>query len=172
VARTPPILELPSLIANEIAETARRTNRSVAFIVARALVAGRGATVPMLPQGPRRELALTGDEDDAPSVLTKARSASPAQVVAAWSATRSRFMAWIEREMQAAQAERADDLDAGLRDAAAETTLPDRLAELAGSAYVRVRALVAAHPATAAATLTLLAKDGDRVVRDAVAKRK
>jgi hypothetical protein len=171
VRKNLPSIELPSHVANEIADAARRTRRSVVFIVARALAAGRGATVPMLPQGPRATLQLTTDEDDPASALTAAKNANGAQLTAAWSATRGRFAAWIEREVAAQAAERADDLDAGLRDAEAPSTSPERLAELAHSEYVRVRVLVAAHRATPPATLELLARDADRAVRDALAKR-
>lgn len=164
-----PTLELPAEITAAIGDAARRTHRSVAFIVARALATGRSAAVAVT--GPTAPLALTSDEDDPPSVLAAAKKATPADVAGAWVATRDRFAAWIAREEEAQKAERADDLDAGLRDAADPKTPAARLTELAGSDYVRVRALVAVHPAAPAEALARLAADKDRVVREALAKR-
>jgi hypothetical protein len=87
-------------------------------------------------------------------------------------ATRARFAAWIAREQQAQEAERADDLDAGLRDAADPNAAPARLTALATSEYVRVRALVAAHPAAPPEALALLRDDKDRIVREALGRRR
>jgi len=166
----PPTLSLPQSVADEISSAARKTHRSVAFIVARALAAGKDATILPLV-GEMTPLALTSDEDAPPRAVTAARSASAGAVAAAWTATRVRFAAWIAREVEAQAAERADDLDAGLRDAADRGCAPTRLGELATSVYVRVRALVAAHPATPADALARLANDPDRVVREALAAR-
>ena len=166
----PPTLALPQSVADEIATAARKTHRSVAFIVARALAAGKDATILPLV-GDLIPLALTSDEDDPPKAVAAARAASPGLVAAAWTATRARFVAWIRREEEAQAAERADDLDAGLRDAASAACAPARLSELAASDYVKVRALVARHPATPAEALARLAADPDRVVREALAAR-
>jgi hypothetical protein len=165
-----PSLELPQAIAFEIADAARRTHRSTAFIVARALAAGKGAPAVAL-DGPTAALALSSDEDDPPSALSAAKKASAAELAAAWTATRARFAAWVAREEEAQAAERADDLDAGLRDADDPATPPARLAALARSEYVRVRALVAAHPHAPTEALTLLGADKDRVVREALGRR-
>jgi hypothetical protein len=165
-----PTLELPSAIADEIADAAAKTHRSLAFIVARTLAAG-GNAAPVAIAGERVTLTLRADEDDPPSAVAAAKQASAAAVVAAWTATRARFAAWIAREQAAQQAERADDLDAGLRDAADVRTPPPRLLQLAQSEYVRVRALVAGHPAAPPEALTLLGADRDRVVRQALASR-
>lgn len=165
-----PTLTLPQRIADEIADAARRTHRSVAFIVARALAAAKDAP-PVALDGPTVELALASDEDDPPSAQQRARKASGAEVAAAWTATRARFAAWIAREEEAQKAERADDLDAGLRDAADPQAAPERLVALARSEYVRVRALVAAHPAAPAEALAILREDKDRVVREAIGRR-
>ncbi len=164
-------LELPQAIADEIADAAAKTHRSTAFIVARALAAGKGAPAVALA-APLRALPLTSDEDDPPSALSAAKKASAADVAAAWTATRARFAAWIAREQEAQKAERADDLDAGLRDAADPATPPARLVELARSEYVRVRTLLVTNPAAPAEALTILAADKDRVVREALENRK
>src|SRR5262249_1239756 len=108
---------------------------------------------------------------DPASVLAAVKKATPAQLCAAWTATRGRFAAWIAREQEAQEAERADDLDAGLRDAADPKTPPARLKSLAQSEYVPLAALVARHPATAPEALALLRDDKDRVVRAALASR-
>jgi hypothetical protein len=163
-------LELPRAVADEIADAAARTHRSVAFIVARALAAGKDAA-PQPLDGELAELAITSDEDDPPNAVKAAKTADPSRLAGAWVATRARFAAWIAREVAAQAAERADDLDAGLRDAANAAATPARLAELATSEYVRVRALVAVHPKTARETLAKLAEDRDRVVREALQSR-
>jgi hypothetical protein len=166
----PPTITVPRALADEIADAAAQTGRSVAFIVARALAAADGAAAVAL-DGALVPFVLTSDEDDPPRAVAAARQASAAAVAAAWNATRARFAAWIAREQEAQRAERADDLDAGLRDAADAATPPERLAELAKSEYVRVRALVAGHPAAPREALALLAADRDRVVRTALAAR-
>ncbi|MGZ3440948.1 MAG: variant leucine-rich repeat-containing protein [Polyangia bacterium] len=122
-------VELPQAIADEIADAARKSHRSTAFIVARALAA-------------------------------------------AWTATRARVAAWIAREVEAQKAEHADDLDAGLRDAADAKAAPARLVELARSEYVRVRTLVARHPEAPPEALQILGADKDRVVREALENRR
>jgi hypothetical protein len=164
------VVDLPQAIADEIADAARKTHRSTVFIVARALAAGKDAA-PSPVEGATVPLALVNDDDDPPRALTAVKQASPAAIAAAWKATRARFAAWIAREQEAQLAERADDLDAGLRDAAAAATAPPRLLELAKSEYVRVRALVARHPNAPAEALALLGADKDRVVREAIEKR-
>jgi hypothetical protein len=165
-----PTILLPRAISDEIADAARRTHRSVTFIVARALAAAKEvAPVPL--DGELTALALSSDEDDAPSALKAVKTADPQRLAAAWLATRARFAAWIAREETAQAAERADDLDAGLRDASDRATPPGRLVELARSEYVRVRALVAVHPAAPPEALALLAEDRDRIVRQALQER-
>jgi hypothetical protein len=164
-------LELPQAIAAEIADAAAKTHRSTAFILARALTAGKGApTVALAP--PMTALPLTSDEDDPPSALAAAKKASPADVAAAWTATRARFAAWIAREVEAQKAEHADDLDTGLRDAADPKTPVTRMVELARSEYVRVRTTLIANPAVSPEALAVLAADKDRVVREALENRK
>lgn len=166
-----PTLELPQAIADEIADAAQKTHRSTTFVVARALAAGKGA--PAVPlSAPMAPLSLTSDEDDPPSALAAAKKATSAEVAAAWTATRARFAAWIAREQEAQKAERADDLDAGLRDAANPATPAPRLVELARSEYVRVRTLLVSNPALPAEALAVLAADKDRVVREALENRK
>lgn len=170
-AKTKPLtVELPRAIAAEIADAASKTHRSTTFIVARALAAGRGATKFPL-DGELTKLTLTSDDDDPPSAIAAVKQASGDDITAAWTATRARFAAWIAREQAAQANERADDLDAGLRDAADPATKPARLAELAASEYVKVRALVARHPATPADALAKLGADADRIVRAALAAR-
>jgi hypothetical protein len=164
-------IELPEAIANEIADAAVRTHRSTSFIIARALAAGKGAPAVTLA-APLKALPLTSDEDDPPSAISVAKKASAAELAAAWTATRARFAAWIAREEEAQKAERADDLDAGLRDAANPATPAARLVELARSEYGRVRPLLVANPAAPAEALAILAQDKDRVVREALENRK
>lgn len=121
-------------------------------------------------------LALTTDEDDPPNVQAKLKAAAKGRtldeaIAAAWAANRTRFQQWAERESQAAQAERADDLDEGLKAAADADTPAARLAELARSDYPKIRALVAVHPRTPAEVLAVLAEDRERYVREAVENR-
>lgn len=166
----PPTVELPRAIADEITDAARKTHRSTVFIVARALAAAKDPPSVTL-DGPSASLTLASDDDDAPKSIAAVKSAGAAAIAAAWTATRARFAAWIAREEEAQQAERADDLDAGLRDAAAPSTSAARLVELAKSEYVRVRVLVAQHPNAPPEALAALRADKDRVVRAAVADR-
>jgi hypothetical protein len=166
----PLVVELPESIAAEIADAAHKTHRSTVFIVARALAAGKDAPQVAL-DGPRTPLTLTSDDDDPPRALASVKQADAAAIAAAWTATRARFAAWIAREEEAQEAERADDLDAGLRDAVAADAAPARLVELARSEYVRVRTLVARHPHAPAEALVILRADKDRVVREAIGNR-
>ena len=121
---------------------------------------------------PMSHLPLTSDDDDPPSAISAAKKATGAELAAAWTATRARFAAWIAREVEAQRAEHADDLDSGLRDAADPATTAARLVELARSEYVRVRTLVAGHPAAPAEALQILGADKDRVVREALENRR
>lgn len=164
-------LELPSAIAQEIADAAHKTHRSTAFIIARALAAGKGAP-PVALAAPTTALPITSDEDDPPSAAAAAKKATPAELAAAWTATRARFAAWIAREVEAQRAEHADDLDRGLADAADPRTPAARLIELARSEYVRVRTLVAKHPTAPPEALQILGADKDRVVREALENRR
>jgi leucine rich repeat (LRR) protein len=166
----PLLVELPEAIAVEIADAAKKTHRSTVFIVARALAAGKDAPAVAL-DGRRAPLSLASDDDDPPRALAAVKQASAAAIAAAWTATRARFAAWIAREQEAQEAERADDLDAGLRDAAAVDAAPSRLVELARSEYVRVRTLVARHPQAPVEALAILRADKDRVVREAIDDR-
>jgi leucine rich repeat (LRR) protein len=163
-------LDLPRAVAEEIADAAAKSHRSPLFIVARALAAAKNPP-PQPLDGERVPLALVADDDDPPAAVAAVKKASAATVATAWLATRERFAAWLARELQARRAEDADDLDAGLRDAAAAATLPARLVELAKSDYVKVRALVARHPSAPTEALALLGADKDRVVRAALAAR-
>jgi len=164
-------IELPQALAGEIADAARKTHRSTAFIIARALAAGKGAP-PVPLSAPTGALPITSDEDDPPSAVAAAKKATGAELAAAWTATRARFAAWIAREVEAQRAEHADDLDSGLADAADPKTPAPRLVELARSEYVRVRTLVARHPATPPEALQILGADKDRVVREALENRR
>ncbi|HXU72426.1 MAG TPA: hypothetical protein VN947_24055 [Polyangia bacterium] len=164
-------IDLPSAIATEIADAAKKTHRSTAFIIARALAAGKGAPAVSL-SAPFVPLALTSDEDDPPKALAAAKAATTDELAAAWTATRARFAAWIAREVEAQKAEHADDLDRGLADAENPSTPAARLVELAKSEYVRVRTMVARHPAAPSEALAILGADKDRVVREALENRR
>ncbi len=85
---------------------------------------------------------------------------------------REPILAWVERVAALNADASTDELDAELRAAADAKTPPARLAELAKSAYPRVRALVAANSVTPAAVLAVLSQDGDRVVKAALAARR
>lgn len=173
--RKPLIVEVQREVAEEIADAARRTQRSVAFIVRRAL--GAAPNAQNVPSGEKAELALTTDEDDPADQLTKIKAHAKSRslddaIAAAWTETRARFHAWIAREEAAGQAERADDLDHSLRDAQDPKISIDRLIALASSEYPKVRALVAIHPACPADILTKLSTDKEPYVRDAVENRR
>ena len=179
--RKPLTVSLPRDVAEEIADAARRTRRSVAFIVRRALGAAPHAAE--VPTGQRAELTLVTDEDDPADTLTKIKAHEKAHpsvgnrslddaIAAAWTATRARFHAWIAREEAAAQNERADDLDRELVDAQDPATSLERLAHLSTSEYPKVRALVAVNPSTPADVLHRLSADKEPYVRDAVTNRR
>jgi hypothetical protein len=68
-------IDLPPAIATEIADAAKKTHRSTAFIIARALAAGKGAPAVSL-SAPFVPLALTSDEDDPPKALAAAKAAT------------------------------------------------------------------------------------------------
>jgi hypothetical protein len=173
--RKSPTVQVPREVATEIEDAARRTGRSVAFIVRRALGAAPNASA--APEGKRVALALGTDEDDPADTLIKIKAAGKGRsledaIAAAWTETRARFHAWIAREEAAAQAERADDLDAALSDARDSAIPVERLRALAASEYPKVRALVAVHPSTPAEILDRLAQDREPYVRDAVTNRR
>jgi len=173
--RKPLTVQVPLEVAGEIADAARRTQRSIAFIVRRALGAAPNAT--NVPQGDRQALVLTTDEDDPADTLTKIEAAAKTRslddaIAAAWTETRARFHAWIAREEAACQAERADDLDAALRDSQDPKVSVERLTTLASSEYPKVRALVAVHAACPAEVRARLAEDKEPYVRDAVENRR
>lgn len=169
-------VSMPRTVAHEVADVAARTQRSVAFIARRALSAAPpDAPLPAMTE--LESLALTTDEDDPPDTVSKLKAAATSRcldeaLAAAWVATRDRFKKWLEREESAQQAERADDLDAGLRAAADPATAVDRLVVLGSSEYPKIRALVAAHPKTPAEVLGRLAQDREPYVRDAVENRR
>jgi hypothetical protein len=163
---------LPVAVADEIEAVARRTRQSTGFIVRRALavVPAGAAVAASAGEGPERTVVLTAAEDDPDDLLARIRAAGQGTaltrtVASAWLASRERFLKWADREEQnrhaeeSRQAEQEDDLDRELADARAAGTTPERLAQLAGSAYPRVRALVAQHRATPAAALQKLAGD-------------
>jgi len=164
-------IDLPSAIATEIADAAKKTHRSTAFIIARALAAGKGAP-PVPLAAPMTALPITSDEDDPASAAAAAKKTTPAELAAAWTATRARFAAWVAREVEAQRAEHADDLDRGLADAENPATPAARLVELAKSEYVRVRTMVARHPTVPPEALAILGADQDRVVREALENRR
>jgi hypothetical protein len=162
-------LNVPAATRDEIEALAAQAGRSVAFVVRRALAAGAaGAAV---PDGARVPLTVAVDDEDPADTLARIRAAGgdalDDRLAAAWAASRARFLAWAAKLQAADSAARADDLDAGLRDAAAAATAPERLVELAASEYPRVRALVAAHAATPGAVRERLRRDRDRTVREA-----
>jgi hypothetical protein len=168
VPKKPPVLQLPTAIADEIRDVAARAQRSVAFVVVRALAAGKGAPEAKVG-GPTSPLILASDDEDPPNLLKQPPSAE--SVAGAWPLARDKFLAWLRRLEEAAQAERADDLDAALVQAADRGTPAARLAELSQSEYPKVRALVAAHPSTPADVLTRLGHDRERSVREAASAR-
>ena len=168
-------------VAEEIEAFARRAGRSTGFVVRRALAAARetppAAAAPA--DGEQAKLELTLDDEDDPK--TRARiaelcaeaerrgAADPGGALAdAWRATRARFLGWLEKQEQADRAAQADDLDRALDEAAARTTAPERLAELAASDWVQVRARAAKNPRTPAVALERLAAERERLVRAAL----
>ncbi len=172
-AKKPIQLKLPADVAREVADAASKTRRSVAFIVQRAL-AGAGPVAAGADGD--TVLALTTDDDDPADLgarIKKLAGTRPLDgaVAAAWVATRARFAAFVAREVAAQSQENADDLDAALAVLADPNATSSKLATLASSEYVRVRALVAEHANTDAASLAKLGEDKDRVVRAALAKR-
>ncbi len=171
--KKPTTLQLPKALGEEIADVARRAQRSVAFVVHRTLLTSGGAA-PVV--GPTAPLALATDDEDAPSLLGKLQLAAAGRpldqaLVACWPAAREKFHVWLARLEEAAKAERADDLDSALRQAADAATPAARLAELAQSEYPKVRALVAVHASTTAEVVNRLQKDRERSVREAASSR-
>ncbi len=163
------------MVADELTDAARRLHRSVAFIARRALAAAPNADP--VPSGEKVPLTLATDEDDPPDTIAKIKASASGRSLedalgAAWLATRAKFHAWIAREEDAGQAEKADDLDAALRDAKDPNIDAERLALLAGSEYPKVRALIAQHPSCTKELLAKLATDKEPYVRDAVANRR
>jgi hypothetical protein len=172
-------LRLPPSVADEIAAASARSERSVAFLVLGALKSAAALTGDPAA-GERRELSLTTDEDDPRDIGTrldrlaaeKAKGRSLDDAVAlAWSARRTQILAWVDRIASVDVGTQADDLDQGLRDAAAPGTASARLIELARSPYPRVRALVAAHLGTPPEALAILGADRERIVREALERR-
>jgi hypothetical protein len=164
VPKKPPVLQLPTTVAEEIADIARRAQRSVAFVAVRAVAAAKDAPPPQKIAGPTAPLSLATDDEDPPNLLKQPPSAE--SVAAAWPIAREKFLAWVRRLEEASQAERADDLDAALAEAAHPQTAAARLAELSRSEYPKVRALVAAHTNTSAEVREKLKQDRERSVRE------
>jgi len=162
VPKKSPVLQLPPAVAAEIADIARRAQRSVAFIVVRAVAAAKCAPLPI--SGPTAPLTLDTDDEDPANLLKQPPSAE--SVAGAWPVSREKFLAWVRRLEEASQAERADDLDAALAQAADPKTPAEKLAVLAGSEYPKVRALVAAHANTAREVREKLKQDRERSVRE------
>lgn len=174
--RKPLTAQVPPSVAAEIGAIVERTQRSPAFIALRAVSAAPDAPPP--PPGDRAPLPLPTDEDDPPNTIAKLEAAAKAKgvptgelIAGAWLATRERFERWAAKEEALREAERADDLDAGLREATAPATPAGRLAALAASPYPRIRALVAGHAHAPKEALAKLAEDREPYVREAVARR-
>jgi hypothetical protein len=166
--KKPPTLQLPAALADEIRDVAARAQRSVAFVVVRAIAAAKAAPEAVI-SGPTTALVLATDEEDPPNLLKQAPSA--AALAGAWPLARDKFFAWIRRLEEAAKAESADDLDAALAQAADPGTPIARLTELSKSEYPKVRALVARHANTPADVIAQLAKDREPYVREAASAR-
>ena len=172
--KKPLTVQVPSSVRDEIEQVARKTERSVAFIVKRALSAAPPDVVAIDDASAKVALAITTGEDDSADLLTKIKAAAKApatlddRIAGAWAQTRTKFSAWMEKTAVVDAGEKADDLDQGLRESADPKTSPARLTELAKSEYPRVRALVAAHASTPVELFASLAKDREPVVREAV----
>jgi hypothetical protein len=161
------MIQVPATIRDEISDVARRAQRSSAFVAHRALLAARDTTSAP-PEGESVALLLATDEDDPIDLLRKLDAAlQNNSLPAAWRASREKFFAWVAKLDAAREAERADDLDAALHDAAHASTSPARLTALAQNEYPRVRVLVARHPCTPPDVLAELRRDADRAVREA-----
>src|SRR4051794_20839633 len=92
-SRKPLIVQGPAAVADELSDAARRTQRSVAFIVRRAL--GAAGAAHLAPAGDRVPLTISTDEDDPADTLSKIKAAAGDRslddaVAAAWTATRAR----------------------------------------------------------------------------------
>jgi hypothetical protein len=148
-------------------------------VVRRALAAAKDPPAASFAAEPTAKLELTLDDEDDPK--TRARIAEliapiaarlggseGAALAAAWSQTRARFHDWLAKQEAADRAAQADDLDQALAEAASAATAPDRLAALAGSEWVQVRARAARNPRTPAPALERLAAERERVVRAAL----
>jgi hypothetical protein len=172
VPRKPRTIQLPTVIRDELEEVARRARRSVGSLVRRALSAARTLPPATPPAGAPAPLALAVDDEDPADLPARIEALAGGRplgdaVASAWAATREQFLAWVAREEEAAQLERADDLDQALADAASRSTAAERLSALADSEYPRVRALVAANPTTPPIVRARLAADRERTVRAA-----
>jgi hypothetical protein len=175
----PRSLSLPVDVADELLAASARAERSAAFLVLGALKAS-GELTGTVDAGARRAVSLDRDEEDPRDLVSqivklaaaKARKLSLDDAVAlAWRDRRAPILAWVERVAALNADASTDELDAELRAAADAKTPPARLAELAKSAYPRVRALVAANAVAPAEVLAVLSQDGDRIVKEALARR-
>ena len=72
--RKPLVVQVPATVADEINDAARRTQRSVAFIVRRALAAAPAAQ--LVPTGDRAPFPIVTDEDDPADTLPKIKAAA------------------------------------------------------------------------------------------------
>ena len=172
------VLQLPAVAAEELRAAARDSERSVAFLVLGALKSATALSgdVPAA----RVALEVTSNDDDPKDLAARLKklaadkatgSTLDEAVALAWAQRSAAILAWVRRIASVDEGQKADDLDEGLRLAADPTATPAQLDELAKSPYVKVRALVAAHPAASASALGLLAADRDRVVKAALAAR-
>jgi hypothetical protein len=171
-AKKPIKIEVAATVAKEIEHAAELAERSVAYIVHKALAVAKGAGA--APSGDVTPLHISTNEDDPADLVKKietlaGKTALGAAVGGAWVATRDRFAAWLKQLESARGAENADDLDSQLAEAAVATTTLARLVALSKSEYPRVRILVAQHANVSAELLVTLAKDREPAVRDAVA---
>jgi hypothetical protein len=175
----PRALSLPAEIAAEVLSASARSERSPGFLLLGALK-GAGPLAGRRENGPRRSVLLDREEDDPRDLVSQIQKLAAAKAreldldtaaTLAWRERRFAILAWVDRIAALNQAAGDDELDEGLRAAADPSTPPVRLLALAESPYPRVRALVAAHAHAPAHALSLLGRDGDRLVRDALAAR-
>lgn len=173
-------LSLPTAIADELGDAARRCERSVGFLVLGALKSAPSLVGPP-PDGARRGLELATDEDDPKDLPSRVKKLATEKgnglslddaVTLAWTARRAQILAWVERASSVNQHERADDLDDGLRAAADPATPANKLVELARSAYPRVRVLVAARKDAPPEALEILGRDREPLVRTTLEERR
>ena len=169
-------LKLPTAVADEIESAARRSERSVGFLVLGALKSS-GALSGDIPD-PRRAMEVTTGDDDPKDLGARLKKLAADKklpiddaVALAWVARRAAILAWVDKIAAVDVGQQADDLDEGLRRAADPKTPAAELVALAGSVYVKVRVLVAENPSSPKDALIKLGADKDRVVREALENR-